>query len=151
MTSQYDNVPEELKERPQWVVWKYQTRDGKPTKVPKAPWSTIPASATDLMTWTGFGVAVETFEAGGYDGIGFVFCSGDPYAGIDLDKCRNKETGYIEEWAQEILDTADGYAEVSPSGTGVHIVVKGKAPCKKRGSVEAYDIKRFFTVTGDTL
>src|SRR5207244_12523629 len=55
----------------------------------------------------------------GFAGVGFVFSSDDPYTGVDLDKCRNPETGQIEEWAQGIIEQLDSYTESSQSGTGV--------------------------------
>lgn len=144
-----DDIPAELKARPQWVVWRLEVRAGEPTKVPYTPGTGRRASATDLMTWGTFEEALEVLER--YDGVGFVFCSGDPYTGIDLDKVRNPETGELEEWAQEIVDAVAAYAEVSVSGRGVHIIVKGELPNSKRGSVECYSQKRFFCMTGRLL
>jgi len=138
-----DNIPEELRRRPQWVVHK--------DKVPYIAGGVGRASSTDSLTWRPFEEAVRALESGRYDGIGFVFSSGDPFAGIDLDKCRNPETGELEEWAAKIVEAFGGYAEASPSGTGVHIIVRGKAPNKKRGRVEAYSSERFFTITGEVL
>jgi putative DNA primase/helicase len=146
-----DNIPEELRQRLQWLVWKLEERGGKPTKVPYIAGGVGKASSTDSETWRTFEKAVAALRTGRYDGIGFVFSSGDPYAGVDLDGCRNPETGGLEEWAAKILKDLDGYAEVSPSGKGVHIIVRGKAPNKKRGRVEAYSERRFFTMTGQVL
>jgi putative DNA primase/helicase len=107
-------------------------------------------SSTDLLTWRPFEEALETLRAGDHDGLGFVFCSEDPYTGIDLDKCRDPETGDIEPWAMAVMDQLGGYQEVSPSGTGVHIIVKGKLPegRNRRGNIEAYSRERFFTISG---
>ncbi|MDQ3315992.1 MAG: hypothetical protein M3522_01515 [Actinomycetota bacterium] len=148
-----DNIPEELRRRPQWVVWRLEERDGKPTKIPYIAGGVGRASSTDLMTWRTFGEAVQALQTGRYNGVGFVFCSGDHFAGIDLDKCRNAETGEIEEWAAEIVASfgQGAYAEVSQSGTGVHIIVEGKAPNTKRGQVEAYSTERFFAMTGRVI
>jgi putative DNA primase/helicase len=146
-----DHIPEELRRRPQWVVWKLEQRDGKPTKVPYIAGGVGKASSTNSETWRTFEEAVQALWTGRYDGIGFVFSSGDPFAGVDLDGCRNPETGELEEWAAEIVQALDGYSEASPSGTGVHIIVRGKAPNKKRGNVEAYSERRFFTMTGQVL
>jgi len=146
-----DNIPEELRRRPQWVVWKFEKREGNWTKSPYIAGGVGRAATNDLMTWRPFDEAVRAFETGRYAGIGFVFCSGDTYSGIDLDKCRDPETGELEEWAAELVASLGGYAEASPSGTGVHIIVRGKAPNKKRGRVEAYAIERFFTMTGQAL
>lgn len=146
-----DNVPEELRRRPQWVVWKYEERGGEVTKVPCIAGDVGRAKSTDCLTWRTFDEAAQALRTGRYDGIGFVFSSGDPFAGVDLDKCRNPETGEIEQWATEIVASLSGYAEASPSGTGVHIIVRGKAPNKKRGRVEAYSERRFFTMTGRVI
>ena len=146
-----DCLPEELRQRRQWVVWKLEERDGKPTKVPYIAGGSGKASSTDSLTWRSFEEAVQALETGRYNGIGFVFSSGDPFAGVDLDDCRDPETGELEEWAAKIVEAFGSYAEVSQSGTGVHIIIKGKAPNKKRGKVEAYSLERFFAMTGQVL
>lgn len=148
---QFENIPEELRRRPQWLVWKLEERDSKPTKIPYIAGGVGKASSTDSETWRSFDEAVVALKTGRYDGIGFVFSTGDPYAGIDLDDCRNPETGELEVWAAKTVQDLEGYAEVSPSGTGVHIIVRGKAPNKKRGKVEAYSSERYFTITGQVL
>ncbi len=142
-----DNIPEELRRRRQWVTWKLEERG----KVPYIAGGVGKASSTDLTTWRTFEEAVEDVKKGRRDGVGFVFSSGDPFAGVDLDKCRNPETGELEEWAAKIVKHLGGYAEASPSGTGVHVIIRGKAPNRKRGKVEAYSSERFFTMTGRVL
>jgi putative DNA primase/helicase len=146
-----DCLPEELSQRRQWVVWKLEERDGKPTKIPYIAGGSGKASSTDSLTWRSFEEAVRALETGRYDGLGFVFSSGDPFAGVDLDDCRDPETGALEEWAEKIVEDFGSYAEVSQSGKGVHIIVKGKAPNKKRGKVEAYSSERYFAMTGQVL
>ncbi len=138
-----DNIPEEMRRRPQWVTHK--------AKVPFIVGGVGKASSTDSETWVSFEEAVRALKTGRFDGLGFVFSSGDPFAGIDLDSCRDPETGQLEEWAAEIVRGLDGYAEASPSGTGVHIIIRGKAPNKKRGKFEAYSSERYFTMTGRVL
>jgi primase-polymerase (primpol)-like protein len=146
-----DNIPEELRCRPQWVTWRLETRDGRLTKIPYIAGGVGKASSTDSETWRGFEESVQALRTGRYSGLGFVFSSGDPFCGIDLDGCRNPETGALEEWAAEIVRGLDGYTEVSPSGRGVHVIVRGKAPNKKRGKVEAYSERRYFTMSGLVL
>lgn len=147
-----EGIPLALKTRPQWVGWKYAWDGKKWTKHPYNPRTGRKASSTDLMTWTPFADVLATYKAGGYDGAGFVFCSGDPYCGVDLDKCVDSETGEIEPWAAEIVETLDSYTEFSPSGTGLHIIVKGEIPSNsKKGRIEMYSTKRFFTMTGHSL
>jgi putative DNA primase/helicase len=156
ITPSTENIPEQLTDRPQWVCWRLEMRGGKPTKVPYIAGTNSRASSTDLLTWSSFEYAFAAYEAGEppYDGIGFVFCSADPLAGIDLDGCRNPETGEIAPWAQKIVaDASEGYVEASPSGTGVHIIVEGRVRDGglRRGPVEMYSRDRFFTITGAVL
>jgi putative DNA primase/helicase len=86
-------------------------------------------------------------------GVGFVFTEDDPYAGIDIDKCRDSETGEIDPWAWKIVDALDSYTEVSPSGTGLHIFVKATlpGPNNRKGPLEMYESGRYFTLTGEHL
>ena len=148
-----ENIPEQLTERNQWVCWRYEERDGKMTKVPYTDtgWR---ASSTDLMTWTTCAMAYRYYQDGHCDGIGFVFSSADPFVGIDIDDCRNPATGEIAPWAQKIIDRVqEGYVEISPSGTGIHIIVQGtvRDGGMRKGKVEMYSRGRFFTITGEVL
>lgn len=150
-----ENIPAELGERTQWVNWCLEERSGELTKIPYTPGTLKRAKSNDLMTWGPFEEAVDALEAKPvrYSGIGFVFCSGDPYTGIDLDHVRNPETGEIEEWGALILGAfEDAYKEISPSGRGVHIITRGKVKePRKIPGLEIYSTERFFTVTGRAL
>jgi putative DNA primase/helicase len=137
----------------QWLCWRVEERDGKPTKVPYSPLTAEKASTTNPETWAGYSEAVEAYREHGYGGIGFVFGEDDPFCGVDLDGCLDLKTGEIEEWAQEIIEELDSYTEVSPSGSGIHILVKGELPPgrNRKGRIEMYDRGRYFTVTGRHL
>jgi putative DNA primase/helicase len=142
----------ELKLRPQWVVYKLEQRDGKQTKVPyQARDPKTRAQADNPITWGTFEQAVAAVEAGQAEGIGFVFSESDPYFGIDLDKCIDATTGEIEPWAFDIFKKFNTYAERSQSGTGLHLIGKGKLPPagRRKGTLEMYDSGRFFVMTGD--
>jgi putative DNA primase/helicase len=144
-------LPEALREREQWVCWREEDRDGKPTKIPVTPGAGGFASSTESNTWSDFETALEYTETEHADGVGFVFTDDDPVVGVDLDDCRDPETGDIDDAARDIIDRLDSYTEVSPSGTGFHVLLRGELPegRNRRGSVELYDTARFFTVTGD--
>ncbi|WP_132061069.1 phage NrS-1 polymerase family protein [Halorussus amylolyticus] len=144
-------LPDELCEREQWVCWKEEERDGKATKIPVTPGSGGFASSTDSETWTELKTALEYVEAGNADGVGFVFTDDDPIVGVDLDDCRDPETEDSDEAARDIIERLDSYTEVSPSGTGYHVLIKGDLPegRNRRGSFELYETVRFFTVTGN--
>lgn len=161
----FEGVPERLQDCRQWVLWRNIQRDGRDTKI---PWSVFdrPASSTDPETWHEFETVAIQYRPGYHAGIGFVFAEDDGFAGIDLDSCRNPETGVIAPWGQKWLDKADGYAEISPSGTGLKIWIqseqkldKGRnikleeeplVPGKKPG-IEIYTHGRYFAVTGHKI
>lgn len=156
-------LPWELSSCPQWVAW-YPEPNPDPTKKDiKVPYDAhyrrkVKAASDNPATWTTF-QQVARYLAGMDDtrfGRGFVFSDeyGLELVGVDLDHCRDVETGEIAAWAWEIVGTLDSYTEVSPSGTGVHIIAKGKMPSRggrKRGDIEMYGRLRYFTVTGNML
>lgn len=86
-----------------------------------------------------------------------------PFTGIDLDHCRNKETGEIEPWALEIIKILNSYTETSPSGTGIRIFVtagddfpsvnrkKGGLGESGKGVIEIANTGKYFSVTGNHL
>lgn len=145
------DVPSCIVDREQWVCWRTQKRDGKRTKVPINPHTNLFGSATDADSWSDFETARATVVQGSADGVGFVFSDDDPFVGVDLDDCRVPETGSLIDEAETIVAELDSYTEVSPSGTGVHILVEGALPGdrNRKDWVECYDTKRFFTVTGE--
>lgn len=156
MTTAFNNIPQSLKTHPNWVCWKFMPNSSdpqKPKKVPMNPKTGKCASASNPATWGTYEQAINRLNQGGFDGIGFVFSKNDNFVGIDLDNCRNKETGVIQSWAQGIISRFASYTELSPSGTGVHIIVKGQLPGKgkKVGDTEIYDQGRYFTFTGNHL
>ncbi len=145
-------APGELRTADQFVCWCEEDRDGDITKVPYSVHGGR-ASSTNPKTWASFEAAIAYAEEHGMSGVGFVFTEDDPYAGIDLDKCRDSETGEIDQWARKIVDALDSYTEVSPSGTGLHIFVKATLPGRnnRKGPVEMYESRRYFTLTGKHL
>jgi putative DNA primase/helicase len=146
-------IPESLRARRQWIAWCFEERAGDPkaTKVPYNARTGGHATSTNAATWSLLSEVLAV--AGDYDGIGYVFAPDDGVVGIDLDCCRDPNTGAVEPWAVDILGDTRSYTEVSPSGRGLHILVTGTLPPgpRKRGPVEMYDRGRYFTVTGQRL
>ena len=106
-------VPDDLIERDQWVLWRSERRDDKPTKVPYQA-NGKPASSTDPSTWASYEEVAAAYAGfpRHWSGRGFVFSPEDPYCGIDLDDCLS-EAGELKAWAQPIIGTfADSYTEV---------------------------------------
>lgn len=158
---QFDGIPNALKEREQWVCWTFAKPSGgnmdRWSKLPISPTTGQPAKATSAATWADFDTALARFERGRATlaGVGFVFSRGDPFIGIDLDKCRDPNTGRLTDWAQAVVDELDSYTEVSPSKTGVKSIVESSTPVpsRRRSSpgIEIYSSDRFFTITGNVV
>jgi putative DNA primase/helicase len=149
-------IPSELKTLRQWVRWRWEWGEKRKawTKVPIQPTRDRKASTTNPKTWGAFKDALSHVGIHGTDGIGFVFTPDDPYCGVDLDSCRNPETGEIAPAAVEITRGLDSFTEASPTGTGVHVIVRGALPGgagRKRGWLEVYDRGRYFAFTGAVI
>lgn len=153
-------IPVELLETPRWIVFelKWATVKGE-RKLKKTPHNARTgelASSTDANTWSTFGEAYHACERGA--GVGryvLGYALGDGVAGVDLDKCRAGAAGELTPDALAIVRLLDSYTEASPSGTGVHVLLRGALPDasrgRRRGPVEMYSDARFFTITGAAL
>lgn len=153
MTTYLSNIPDELKQLDNWCVWKFENRNGKRTKIPFNAATGEFAKSNDKSTWSSYETAVN---AEGVDGIGFFF--EPPYLGIDIDDIdddlhRFKQGDKLDNIVSEFNEAFKSYTEVSPSGNGLHIIVKGKIPGSRRrkGNIEMYDSGRFFTMTGKSI
>lgn len=153
MTTYLSNIPDELKQLNNWCVWKFENRNGKRTKIPFNAATGEFAKSNDKSTWSSYETAVN---AEGVDGIGFFF--EPPYLGIDIDDIdddlhRFKQGDKLDNIVSEFNEAFKSYTEVSPSGNGLHIIVKGKIPGSRRrkGNIEMYDSGRFFTMTGKNI
>lgn len=145
-------IPTDLRDRPQWVCWRATERGGRTTKVPHQVGGKL-ARVSDPRDWNLFGVAVAAYERGTFDGIGYVFSADDPLFGVDLDNCRDPDTGEITPDALEWVERFATYTEVSPSGRGLKLVGIGALPDGQghrsaAHGVECYDRDRYFTITG---
>lgn len=147
-------IPVTLKNTPRWVVWKLELWVKKDKNV---VWKKVPyqvngrlAQITNKKHWATYEDAIDSYLSGGFDGVGIAFDGSDGVQGIDLDKCI--VDGVISDSAQELLDRVDGYAETSPSGTGIKLFTKSNLAINgKKGNVEVYKEGRYFTVTGHAL
>lgn len=154
--------PAELIERPQWICWQYELRDGKWSKVPKRADRRANASSTNSATWGTFEAACAAAEQLGYAGVGYVFAENDPFVGIDIDDCFAAATGAIAPWAATLLDDVNTYTERSPSGVGAKAIARADVPVIGGGeihylaetpdaNVAVYSKERYFTVTGERI
>jgi putative DNA primase/helicase len=120
------------------------------------------AEPNNLDTWGGFDLAVERATRNPtIEGVGFVTSADDPYTLLDLDGCLQdgEMCPWAVAWLKRFTDRG-AYVEVSPSGTGLHVFVRGKLPGLRNVAsnpggttvqAELYDRGRYFTVTGAAL
>jgi predicted P-loop ATPase len=149
-----ERVPAALRERAQWLVWKFEQHDGekKPRKVPyyvdggrRVGTQGSDADRGRLVT---FEAAVAVSSR--YSGLGFAFLPDDGLIGIDLDNVIDPDTGEIQDRAAGIIRACASFTEYSPSGKGVHIYCHGTTKSHKSNEigVEVFCGRQFFTVTG---
>lgn len=142
----------ELQGRPQWVVWDYvwNEKRGIYDKPPKSAKPGRSGKSNDPSTWAPYELAERRAKAERLAGVGFVLVKGDIY-GIDLDDCRDPMTGKFQAWARHLVDLAETYMEVSPSGCGLRLFVRGEieARAQHAAQVELYSDGRYLTVTGN--
>jgi hypothetical protein len=149
-----ESIPQELKSICRWVVWRLELHTKKNGEV---VWKKVPhqangrlAQVTNPKHWSTYEDAFDAYLMDGYEGIGIAFDGSDGIHGIDLDDCV--EDGQLSMLAQNLLDKVDGYAETSPSGTGIKLFTKSNLAINgKKGNVEVYKESRYFTVTGHGL
>jgi primase-polymerase (primpol)-like protein len=160
-------LPDALKPyaaKPIWMLWKRELKPGKNkwTKVPyQAQKPKYKARCNDPKTWASFDDAFNAFNNGQGDGIGFAVLGADDLGAFDLDDCRNAQSGDLEPAAQRLISRANSYTEITPSDTGLRIILKAKgAKLHRRQDVpnangmviETYRrCERFITVTGNAL
>ena len=134
-------IPEELIKLDQWVC-------ADESKRPLNPRNGKLASPTDKRTWGSYAQArAYADKADLY--IGFVLSKNDPYCIIDLDNPANEDQATRH---TKIIEAFDSYTEVSKSGKGVHIILKGETPKGfKKDNVEIYSTERYMITTGNVL
>lgn len=134
----YNNIPIELRNLRQWVC---SGNDKKPLN----PSTKQYASVTDSTTWGTYDDALRS----GLPYVGFVLTDNDPYTIIDLDEPQ--DPAQIKRH-RSILDHFESYTEISMSGTGFHIIVKGSLPSGvRRDKVEVYSNERYMICTGNVF
>lgn len=179
LVQRLDVIPQAMAAQPQWLVWRFIKKAGqdKASKVPfyvngqprgwpkgkprAAPGQkVVPTEAQpqvdqghelDRAALVTMQQAIEALAQGRWDGLGFAFLPGDGLIGIDVDKAIDPSTGEIAEHCMSIIDRCGSYTELSPSGTGVHVIVRGESETFKDNDVgvEVFCGRQFFTVTGN--
>ena len=144
----------ELAPRRRWACYQ-KILDPDTGKYGKKPISAITgkgAKSNDPRTWCSLKDALSFLsKRKGLAGIVLALTAYDNLIGIDIDHCID-DKGEISSTALEIIKLADSYTEISPSGHGIRILLRGELPKGARkntlNGVEMYDSNRFLTITG---
>jgi primase-polymerase (primpol)-like protein len=162
-SNQLAGIPTPLKSHANWVNWRLEEKFGKVPYVIGTNF-TKRAKTDDPSTWRDFATAIQTTAViNGTEGIGFALGGkAENIIGLDIDGCRNPQTGEVALWAEQIIGELESYTEYTPSQTGVRVWITGKLPRDQKVfkfdpsigfgekvQVEVYDAGRYFTVTGD--
>ncbi len=144
---------------PHWVTWRWVARAGgrrdKPPFNPRNPEAFASTRRPD--SWAGFDLAAAAVARNQADGVGYVLLLDERLIALDLDDCRDPQSGALEPWAIALVEEADSYTEITPSGTGLRILGLNESIAaslhhtirKDPGQVEIYHrCPRFITVTG---
>ena len=153
-------LPEELRQARQWCI-------AGPDKAPYMATATgeiVRASSTKPQTWKSFDEVASVASNLDGAGIGFVLTYEDQWTCIDLDVV-NGETQKLKgqpidqaKWTTQaqierftkIVEMFDSYTEISKSGYGLHIWVRGRVGAGvKYDGVEVYSQERFMLCTGN--
>ncbi len=138
-----------------WLLWQWEKPKDKWTKPPYQP-SGAHAKNNDPATWSTYDTVIGVLDK--WDGIGFSLTETE-YAAFDIDNCRDPATGVIDPWATDLVKSADTYAEITVSGTGLRVVGLGTGPeiHRKQKAVNGITLEtyrratRFIVITGNQL
>jgi len=155
----FDAMPEALKDRKQWCMWKLELSDkGKLTKIPYNP-ANYKASSTDSDTWASFEEVKAAYrsEQNNFAGVGFFF--NNDFTGNDFDHClaegsiQSDRLKVSDKLVMDCLNKLSSYTGISQSGTGLHTISKPGMSADmvrhKTGDFEMYSSGRFFVMTGN--
>ena len=160
----YDSIPGRLRRECAWVIWRWELVRGRWSKVPyQARSHRQKARSDDPSTWRSYERAFTSWTEKQGDGIGLMRSGRRLF--VDLDGCLDEHGGW-REWkfpgpVPEAIVAALSrwaWAELSPSGRGVHLIADAGLPPGPRQfdfadhtGVAFYDGPRFFALTGRTL
>ncbi len=152
----------------QWICWLPTETGSKPPRAAfnQSTWIDSFIDPLDPGHWGSFSEASTFVDKHPEYGLGFVLTEHDPFALIDLDKVRDPDTGEVPPVVASLIDRAGSYADVSMSGTGVHVLVRGELPSHidrlsktplpededfSEASIEIYDSGQYTVMTGAHL
>ena len=158
----YQNIPEDMKAIPQWVIWRLEDKgEGKTSKVPYQATRGYRASCKKPEDWVDFETAINSLKKHRkVTGISFALAANDPFAFVDIDDLDKLSEGQKKaDQLSLMVDICDAapttYVEVSASKRGAHMMFACDADCipsgKMDGCLEVYTRNKFVSLTGDLV
>ena len=164
-----DNIPQELKNKGLFCTWRLIEKEGRMTKLPFNPVKKQMAKSNDKNTFNNYDTiikflpdyyAYDTINNKELGGIGLGIFNG--FSAIDIDHCYNPKTDEYNELATDIIKYCASYTELSPSGTGVRIILKTNTELDKnlyyinqqKIGLEIYisdNTNKYVTLTGNRI
>lgn len=148
-------IPDEMKQRPNWVVVKawWNAKKGRYAKRPINCNTGEYAESDNPETWTTFDNALKYLREKGGTTIAYALDGKDKIACLDFDECYD-ENRLPNETVKEALSKCGAtYTEHSLSGEGFHILGKTNGmdlrTFSKDGSLEFYQKAHFISLTGN--
>ncbi len=140
-----DAIPQSLRDRPQWANWHGD-------KVIRNSRTGRNGSSTDPITWSTFRQAIKRDPAR----LVFIFDRINGLVGLDVDECRNADTGEIDDRGRALIERFPHiYWELSLSRTGLHGIGRGVLPKDASGrhpkGIGVFNHARYFVMTGHAL
>jgi hypothetical protein len=158
LSAQPENIPELLREQPQWLCWKAGPTkpNGKFDKVPVDPRTGRNINGRDRANWLTFARAMDACCNGLADGIGFALSDQHPIVldGVDFYLTVadfDQSTANMDELLVMWRELGKPFVEVSPSNNGLHMWGLCRSPLRggnAGGGRELYSGGRFVTMTG---
>ena len=154
-----DGIPAEMRAAKRWAPWRavWNEKKQKYGKIPhRAARPEYGLSNKSAAGWVSFDEAMAVYQAapGTFAGVGYLMTGPHGLTGIDLDHCV--KDGVLDEFAAEVVAQLDSYTEISPSGTGLHVITSGDVPedwSNHTRGIEVYggNEARFLAITGVRL
>jgi putative DNA primase/helicase len=174
LVEQLQRMPSLLRERRQWLVWRFVAKQGqaKPAKMPYyattghlrgwphgkpkdgKPTASQPqveqGAELDRAHLVTFDEVLTIAHVRGFDGVGFAFLPDDGLIGIDVDGAIDPATGEVSDLCRQVIERCASYTELSPSGNGVHVITLGSTKTFKFNGIglEVFSSSQYFTCTG---
>lgn len=148
-------IPQELQNMSKWCGF-YNDNTGNLDKKPISILTKKGGIKTnDNDNLVSYKRALEVLNEGKIAALGYGLSSDDSIICIDIDCHKPELQPQYKELKTELLSKFKSYAETSISGTGTHLLIKGKIPegYKNKdsyGLLEVFD-SRFIVATGDII